>query len=73
VTDIGTAQDKILEIFINNPESEGVIFVKDMQYFGFLNAKSLLSVINEKQIAAARDTNPLSGLPGNRPDSCVYR
>jgi len=66
VTDIGTTQEKILEIFINNPESEGVIFVKDMQYFGFLNAKSLLSVINEKQIAAARDTNPLSGLPGNR-------
>ncbi|AFM12450.1 GGDEF domain-containing protein [Turneriella parva] len=66
VTDVNTPQEKILEIFINNPESEGVIFVKDMQYFGFLNAKSLLSVINEKQIAAARDTNPLSGLPGNR-------
>lgn len=66
VTDIGTEQDKILEIFVNNPDSEGVIIVKDMKYFGFLDAKSLLGAINERQLAAARDTNPLTGLPGNR-------
>lgn len=64
-TDINTPQDKILEIFVNNPDCEGVIIVKNMKYFGFLNAKSLLGIINEKNLAAARDTNPLTGLPGN--------
>ena len=65
IADINTAQDKILEIFVNNPECEGVIIVKNMKYFGFLDAKSLLGIINEKNLAAARDTNPLTGLPGN--------
>ncbi len=66
VADIYTPQDKILEIFVNNADCEGVIIVKDLKYFGFLNAKSLLSIINEKQLEEARDTNPLTGLPGNR-------
>lgn len=65
ITDIHTPQDKILEIFLANPQSEGVIVVQDGVYFGFLNAKSLLSVIHEKNLAVARDMNPLTRLPGN--------
>ncbi len=64
-TDIHTPQDKILEIFLAHPESEGVIIVQNTEYFGFLNAKSLLNVIHEKNLALARDMNPLTRLPGN--------
>ncbi|MFZ5629624.1 MAG: GGDEF domain-containing protein [Spirochaetota bacterium] len=66
LTDINTPQDRILEIFVSNPDCEGVILVQNMKYCGFLDAKSLLGIINEKKIAAARDINPLTGLPGNR-------
>lgn len=66
VTDINTPEDKILEIFVNNHDCEGVIIVKDMKYYGFLDAKSLLGIINEQKLAAARDINPLTGLLGNR-------
>ncbi len=66
VADINTPQDRILEIFVSNPDCEGVILVQNMKYCGFLDAKSLLGIINEKKIAAARDINPLTGLPGNQ-------
>lgn len=65
VTDIHTPQDKILEIYLAHPGAEGVIIVQDGIYFGFLNAKSLLNVVHEKNLAAARDMNPLTRLPGN--------
>lgn len=64
-TDINTPQDKILEIFLANPDSEGVMVVQNTRYFGFLNAKSLLTLIHEKSLALARDMNPLTRLPGN--------
>lgn len=65
ITDISTPQEKILEIFVRNPDCEGVIIVRNMKYAGFLTAQSLLGLINEKNLAQARDTNPLTGLPGN--------
>jgi GGDEF domain-containing protein len=65
VIDVTTRQEKILEIFVNNPESEGVIIVEENRYIGFLTAKSLLHIINEKNISEARELNPLSKLPGN--------
>ncbi|WP_413205180.1 GGDEF domain-containing protein [Rhodospirillum sp. A1_3_36] len=63
--DIATRAEKILEVFSNNAQSEGLIITEDGRYRGFLTASSLLKVINEKNLAAARDQNPLSKLPGN--------
>ncbi|HBE80132.1 MAG TPA: GGDEF domain-containing protein, partial [Firmicutes bacterium] len=65
VIDINTPQEKILEIYLNNPDSEGVIITKAQRYFGFLTAKSLLNIINEKNLVLAREINPLTKLPGN--------
>jgi diguanylate cyclase (GGDEF)-like protein len=65
IIDIHTPQEKILEIYLNNPDSEGVIITKTQEYFGFLTAKSLLNIINEKNLALAREINPLTKLPGN--------
>ncbi|HNZ27696.1 MAG TPA: GGDEF domain-containing protein [Spirochaetota bacterium] len=65
VADINTSQEAFLEIFVNNPESQGILITKEMKYVGFLNAKSLLNMINLKNLSYAREINPLTKLPGN--------
>lgn len=66
VADINTKAETILEVFsAAKEESEGIIIVDDNKYVGFLSARSLLRVISEKNLALARDQNPLTKLPGN--------
>jgi EAL domain-containing protein (putative c-di-GMP-specific phosphodiesterase class I)/GGDEF domain-containing protein len=65
VADVNTKIESILEFFAFDGAAEGVILTENGQYAGFLSAKSLLRVINEKNIAIARDQNPLTKLPGN--------
>lgn len=65
MADINTKAEKILESFSAEADSDGVIIVDSMKYVGFLSARSLLRVINEKNLAAARDQNPLTKLAGN--------
>lgn len=65
IVDINTRAEQMLEIFSMEDDAEGIILVEDMQYIGFLSTKSLLRIINEKNLAAARDQNPLTKLPGN--------
>ncbi|OHD37469.1 MAG: hypothetical protein A2355_06735 [Spirochaetes bacterium RIFOXYB1_FULL_32_8] len=65
IVDINTHQNIILELFVNNQNTEGVIIVEDQLYCGFLTAKSLLNIIHEKNIKYAVEVNPLTKLPGN--------
>ncbi len=65
VADINTRAENILQAYSAVESSEGIIIVDDMKYVGFLSAHSLLRIINEKNLAAARDQNPLTKLPGN--------
>jgi len=65
ITDINTKAENILQAYSAMENSEGILVVDDMKYVGFLSAHSLLRVINEKNLAAARDQNPLTKLPGN--------
>jgi diguanylate cyclase (GGDEF)-like protein len=65
VADINTPAEKILEIFSADETSEGLLIVEDGAYTGFLSARSLLRILNEKNLAMARDQNPLTKLPGN--------
>lgn len=65
IADIHTPVEKILEIYTQNEQIEGIIIVENLKYKGFLNARSLLNVLNEKNLAIARDQNPLTKLPGN--------
>lgn len=65
VVEISTAQDRLLEIFVSNPHSEGVIITRNQKYLGFLSTLSLLTILHEKNLAQARELNPLSKLPGN--------
>ena len=65
ICDINTEAEKILETFSQAVEPAGVLLVDDFEYVGVLSATSLLRVINEKNLALARDQNPLTRLPGN--------
>jgi len=65
IADIRTPTEKILEIYSRNEHIEGILIVDKMKYAGFLSAASLLKVLNEKNLSAAKDQNPLSKLPGN--------
>ncbi len=65
IADIHVRVEKILEIYSQNETIEGILIVDSMQYQGFLSASSLLKALNEKNLAIARDQNPLSRLPGN--------
>ncbi|MGE0087526.1 MAG: GGDEF domain-containing protein [Desulfococcaceae bacterium] len=65
IADIRTPVEKILEIYSQNENMEGIIITDNLRYRGFLGARSLLKVLNEKNIAIARDQNPLTRLPGN--------
>jgi len=65
VVEITIPLEQMLEIFVANPEAEGIIITKGLKYHGFMTAQSLLSTLNEKNLAYARDMNPLTKLPGN--------
>lgn len=65
VSEIHQSVENILEVFSTDEESEGIIITQSGTYAGFLSAKSLLKVLNEKNLAIARGQNPLTTLPGN--------
>jgi len=65
VAEINKQAEKILEIFSQDEDSEGIIITENGRYLGFLSAKSLLRILNDKNLTLARDQNPLTKLPGN--------
>jgi diguanylate cyclase (GGDEF)-like protein len=65
IADVNTKAERILDLFSAAESAECVLITRDSRYIGFLSAASLLKVIGEKNLAMARDQNPLSRLPGN--------
>ncbi|CAK0776555.1 Diguanylate cyclase [Azospirillaceae bacterium] len=65
VCDISVNVEEILTFYSLTENPVGVIIIENFRYVGLLNASSLLRVINEKNLALARDQNPLTRLPGN--------
>lgn len=63
---VNSKVEEILKIFSTDNNAEGVLIAQDGQYLGFLSAKSLLNILNEKNLSVARDQNPLTRLAGNR-------
>lgn len=45
--------------------TEGIILTANGKYLGMLSANSLLKALHEKNLSEARDSNPLTKLPGN--------
>jgi EAL domain-containing protein (putative c-di-GMP-specific phosphodiesterase class I)/GGDEF domain-containing protein/CBS domain-containing protein len=56
---------KVVELYGSSPECGGVVLTESGRYVGILPAESVLSLVAERELAEARDQNPLSRLPGN--------
>lgn len=65
ICDVSTPLQDIVEMFTAASESEGILITERGVYKGFLTARAVLQIIHEKTVAAARDENPLTRLPGN--------
>jgi GGDEF domain-containing protein len=65
VADIHADLRVVQDLFLGSPENEGVVVSEDGRYAGFLDARSILEAVSEKELSDARDQNPLSKLPGN--------
>ncbi len=67
VVDIHSSVERLLETFSANVNSAGLIITQDAHYVGFMSTTALLQLIEQKNLAVARDQNPLTKLPGNIP------
>lgn len=67
VIDIHASVERLLEAFSANVNPAGLIVTQNARYLGFISATALLQLIEQKNIAVARDQNPLTKLPGNIP------
>jgi GGDEF domain-containing protein len=65
IADINSDISTIIELFSNNSESLGIIITKDSEYYGFLSARAIITIMNEQNLLFAREQNPLTKLPGN--------
>lgn len=66
IIDISTPIETILDAFSDYADNTGgMIITKEGKYVGFLSPQALLAIINEKNLRAAREQNPLTKLPGN--------
>jgi diguanylate cyclase (GGDEF)-like protein len=65
MADIHSSIEKLIEQYARNDANEGLLIVDSGRYIGFLTPQALLKMINEKNLAVARNQNPLSRLPGN--------
>ncbi len=65
ISDISTEIEQILEICTRDKNCEAIIVTENGKYIGFLSMFALLNLLNEKNLAIARDQNPLTKLPGN--------
>ncbi|WP_052711346.1 GGDEF domain-containing protein [Elstera litoralis] len=64
--DISTHIDRIVEAFSGDSAADGILMTEDGRYVGFLSPRALLKLVNDYNLAGARDQNPLSRLPGNQ-------
>jgi EAL domain-containing protein (putative c-di-GMP-specific phosphodiesterase class I)/GGDEF domain-containing protein len=66
VADVHTPFESVIELFsVADDGEEGVILTDNGRYAGFIAASEILRGMNEREVAAAREQNPLTRLPGN--------
>jgi len=65
IVDIHSRIDTVVSLYASHQDSDAVIVTQNGKYYGLLDSRSLLRALNEREIAEARDLNPLTKLPGN--------
>jgi diguanylate cyclase (GGDEF)-like protein len=65
ISDVGAPVDAVVDNFVVAGGTDGLILTRDGRYAGFLPNGALLRLVAERDVAIARDQNPLTYLPGN--------
>jgi diguanylate cyclase (GGDEF)-like protein len=66
IMDINARIEEMVHAYTADFGEEGVLIINDGRYHGFLNSRALLGIVSDRNIANARDQNPLTRLPGNK-------
>ncbi len=67
VSDVNTRVEKLLDLFFQNNDVDGIIITDNSFYVGFLSAKTLLKILYERGSEAANKFSYLTNLPSFRP------
>lgn len=65
IVSIYSRLEHILELYAMNTDADALIITENGAYKGCIDSKTLLQILHERELATARDQNPLSRLPGN--------
>jgi diguanylate cyclase (GGDEF)-like protein len=65
MVDIHSRIERLLEAYVTANRPPGIIMTETFMYCGFISQDALLQIVEHKNLAAARDQNPLTSLPGN--------
>lgn len=65
-SDINSDIATLIELFSNNPDSAGIIVTKNSMYYGFLSARSIISIMNEENKIATREQKDIAQFSGIR-------
>ncbi|NEV64582.1 GGDEF domain-containing protein [Thiorhodococcus minor] len=65
--DIFDSAERLLEAYSATPSAAGILLTQDGRYDGFISATALLQLVGERKLASARNENPLTKLPANKP------
>lgn len=63
--EVHSRAERVLEMFSSNDAEDGILLTRNGVYAGFLSAPALIRLAHEKNVIAARESNPLTKLPGN--------
>jgi diguanylate cyclase (GGDEF)-like protein len=63
--EVHSRAERVLEMFSRHDAEDGILLTRNGVYAGFLSAPALIRLAHEKNVIAARESNPLTKLPGN--------
>jgi len=65
ISDANARYDSLVESYVVAEEKHGLVITLDGRYQGILGNNAMLRLSAEREVALARDQNPLTFLPGN--------
>lgn len=65
VASLETNLEAIIELYALDPDAEAVLLTQNGKYRGYLDSRTMVQLIHEREVERARDENPLTRLPGN--------
>lgn len=64
-SEAGVSSDALVDSYMASSSNAGIVLTRDARYVGILDNLAMLKLATDRAVAAARDQNPLTSLPGN--------